>query len=83
MFLLVPSRVEVSKMDTDSASRFEGQACFDNPQLADVYSTRGKLTQARSASDGTVPSLALRACVKPARGQYNLERSEGLRREGS
>src|SRR5207253_10044512 len=36
-----------------------------------LYSPRGELTQARSASDGTVPSLALRACVRRSRGAYN------------
>ena len=35
-----------------------------------LYSTRGALTQARSASDGTVPSLALRACVNAPRVEY-------------
>src|SRR6266542_554475 len=50
-----------------SASRSE-----DLPQAAHVlYSTRAGLTQARSASDGTVPSLALRACVRPTRVEYN------------
>ena len=43
--------------------------------IAQIYSTRGGLTQARSASDGTVPSLALRACVKPARVEYSSGRA--------
>ena len=40
-------------------------------QRSELYSTRGGLTQARSASDGTVPSLVLRACVNPPRVEYS------------
>jgi len=35
-----------------------------------LYTTRGELPQARSASDGTVPSLALRVCGRPFRVEY-------------
>ena len=31
----------------------------------------GRIDTSPSASDGTVPSLALRACVKPARVEHN------------
>ena len=48
--------------------------CVPSVPAADdqeINSTREQVTQARSASDGTVPSLALRACVNSPRGEYN------------
>src|SRR5438876_11484133 len=47
-------------------ARFCGAFLCFGPLL---YWTRAQLTQARSASDGTAPSLALRACVTPARAE--------------